>query len=162
MIKQPRLTSLALALLAALPTTALAANPEPLDQIASVAAAGEGPGMDIVRAKDGMFYVQAEINGQQIRFLVDTGANVVVLNGADAARLGIQAEADMFGPQMATAGGNAPMAWAKLDRVRLAGREATGVKAAVVRTGLPVSLLGQNMLSKLASVTIEGDRLRMR
>ena len=162
MIKQPRLLPLALALLATLPSAAIAASPEPADRIAAVAAAGADEGMEIARAKDGMFYVQAEINGQKIRFLVDTGANVVVLNGADAARLGIQAEADLFGPQMATAGGSAPMAWAKLDRVRLAGREATGVKAAVVKSGLPVSLLGQNMLSKLASVTIEGDRLRMR
>ena len=162
MIKQPRLFSLALALLSALPATAIAASPEPADQIAAAASPGQSQGMEISRAKDGMFYVQAEINGQKIRFLVDTGANVMVLNGADAAKLGIQAQADMFGPQMATAGGNAPMAWAKLDRVRLAGCEATDIKAAVVRSGLPVSLLGQNMLSKLASVTIEGDHLRMR
>lgn len=159
MIKRSSLLPLALAFLAALPATA--ASPEPADQIAT-ATTGDGQGMDVQRAKDGMFYVHAEINGQQVRFLVDTGANVVVLNGADAARLGIQAEANLFGPQMSTAGGSAPMAWTKLDQVRLAGREVRGIKAAVVRSGLPVSLLGQNMLSKLASVTIEGDRLRMR
>ena len=162
MIKIAHALPLALTLLLGAAPAAYAASPETGDQFATAAAEQANPGMEISRAKDGMFYVDAEINGQKVRFLVDTGANVVTLTGADAERLGISAEASLFGPQMATAGGRVPMAWAKLDAVRLAGREVRGVKAAVMRTGLPVSLLGQNMLSKLASVTIEGDRLRMR
>ena len=160
MFTRTRLLPLALAF-ATLPTIAQAASPAQPDQLA---AAVDGPAaeQDIPRAKDGLFYVDVLINGQSIRFLVDTGANVVVLTGADAARLGIQAECGAFGPRMATAGGSAPMAWARLDHVRLAGREVHGVKAAVVQSGLPVSLLGQSGLSQLGSVTIEGDRLRMR
>jgi len=148
---------LPLALLLAAGAPALAASPVPDEQIEA-----EAMGMDVARAKDGMFYVQAEINGQPVRFLVDTGANVVVLTGADAARLGIQAEVNPFGPRMQTAGGGAAMAWTKLAQVRLAGREVRDLKAAVVPTGLPVSLLGQNMLSKLGAVMIQGDRLSLR
>lgn len=150
------------ALLFGASATVRAASPETGEQFAAAMAEQPNPGMEVTRSKDGMFYVDAEINGRKIRFLIDTGANVVVLTGSDAAKLGIQASANPFGPQMATAGGKATMAWARLDNVRLAGRDVQGVKAAVVQSGLPVSLLGQNMLSKLASVTIEGDRLRMR
>ena len=158
---RPRLLPLTLALAAMLPATGRAADaaPRPAVMTAIQEAAME---QDIPRAKDGLFYVDVLINGQSIRFLIDTGANVVVLTGTDAARLGLQAEGSSFGPHMATVGGSAPMTWARLDHVQLAGREVRGLKVAVVQNGLPVSLLGQNMLSKLASVTIEGDRMHMR
>ena len=162
MMKIAHTLPLALTLLLGAVPAVRAASPETSEQFAAAAVEQANPGTEISRAKDGMFYVTAEINGHKVRFLIDTGANVVTLTGADAARLGIEAEESLFGPQMSTAGGRVPMAWAKLDNVRLAGREVRGVKAAVMRTGLPVSLLGQNMLSQLASVTIEGDRLRMR
>lgn len=136
------------------------ASPEPFGGLETVAAPAAET--DVARDKDGLFYVDVLVNGQPVRFLVDTGANMVVLTGADAARLGIRAEANAWGPQMTTAGGKAPMAWARLNHVILAGREMRDLKAAVVANGLPVSLLGQNMLSRLASVTIEGDRLRLR
>lgn len=158
-----RFLPLALILTAALPATGRAASPIMPDQLSSAIATDNDTGeKDISRSKDGLFYVDVLINGQSIRFLIDTGANVVVLTGADAARLGLQADGNSLGPRMATAGGATPMAWAKLDHVRLAGREVRDLKVAVVKSGLPVSLLGQSMLSKLASVTIEGDRMRMR
>lgn len=129
---------------------------QPMAQAASVG------GHDVDRAPDGLFYVELMVNGQPVRFLVDTGASVVVLTAADAARVGISPDATRFNAHVQTAGGAAPMAWANLDQVQLAGREVRDLRAAVVRQGLQVSLLGQNMLSKLASVTIEGDRMRMR
>lgn len=164
MLRIARPLAIALALGAAVPTTARAATAASPGGIGAIAAAVEPDGemTDVERAKDGLFYVDVLINGQSIRFLVDTGANMVVLTGADAARLGIQARVNPFGPQMSTAGGQAPMAWARLDHVQLAGREMRDLKAAVVPSGLPVSLMGQNMLSRLGSVTIEGDRLRLR
>lgn len=146
---------------ALLPVAVSAASPTPAVEYASPDASGDA-GMTVSRAKDGLFYVDVLVNGQPVRFLVDTGANTVVLRGEDAARLGIQAVASVWGPQMTTANGKAPMAWAKLDQVQVAGREVRDLKVAVVQTGLPVSLLGQNMLSQLASVTFAGDRLLLR
>jgi aspartyl protease family protein len=156
----PRLLA-ALLTAAALPLAAPAASPTTAVEYISPDTGSDG-GMTVTRAKDGLFYVDVLVNGQPVRFLVDTGANTVVLRGEDAARLGIQAMASVWGPQMSTANGKAPMAWAKLDQVRVAGREVRDLKVAVVQNGLPVSLLGQNMLSQLASVTFSGDRLLLR
>ena len=155
----PRLLAALLAV-AALPVAAPAASPIPAVEYASADAGAEG--MTVTRAKDGLFYVDVLVNGQPVRFLVDTGANTVVLTAADAARLGLRADTSIWGPQMNTAGGKTPMAWAKLDHVRVAGRDLHGLKAAVVASGLPVSLLGQNMLSQLGSLTFAGDRLLLR
>jgi aspartyl protease family protein len=42
----------------------------------------------ISKASDGHFWAEAEVNGERVRFLVDTGATAVALTAADAQRLG--------------------------------------------------------------------------
>ncbi|MDO6413419.1 TIGR02281 family clan AA aspartic protease [Sphingomonas sp. BIUV-7] len=113
----------------------------------------------IARSSDGLFYVRATVNGQPVRFLVDTGASVVVLSAADARAVGAAPRAGRYNARMATAGGNRPMAWTKLGHVRVAGQDVRGVTAAVVNGGPGVSLLGQNLLSKLGAMRIDGDRM---
>lgn len=113
----------------------------------------------VARASDGLFYVNATVNGQRIRFLVDTGASVVVLSDADARAVGAAPPAESYSSRMATAGGSRPMAWTKLGHVRIAGHDVRGVTAAVVSGGPGVSLLGQNLLSKIGGLRIDGDQM---
>lgn len=113
-----------------------------------------------VRAADGMFYVDGAVDGQRVRFLVDTGASVTVLTPADAARIG---HVDAAGPiRMVTAvGGAIAGRGARIDRLEIAGRRLDGVQATVVDTAVGVSLLGQDVLSRLGPVTFDGDRLEI-
>ncbi len=120
-------------------------------------AVGNRAATSFARAGDGLFYVTGRVNGADIRFLVDTGANVVVLTRADAARAGVSPAA--FQAKVQTANGPAPMAWTKLDQLSIAGRDVRGVDAGITHTGLGVSLLGQNVLSRLGSVTLTNDSL---
>jgi aspartyl protease family protein len=113
----------------------------------------------IARAPDGLCYVEAQANGQTIRFVVDTGATVVVLNRSDAKKMGIAYEKLLGSDQIKTVGGPSAMRWATIDHLETAGRELHGLNAAVVDQGLPVSLMGQNALSRLGSVTMRGDTL---
>lgn len=132
-------------------------------------AAGAGPmrapvsggALTIARADDGLFYAVARVNGRPVRFLIDTGSNVVMLTAADARRVGLGPESERLGGSVATAGGTAAMGWARLASVELGGRRLSGVQAGIVRHGLPVSLLGQSMLARFTSITISGDRMRM-
>lgn len=116
---------------------------------------------ELTRAADSMFYVHASVNGEPVRFLVDTGASVVILNAADARKVGAVPERGNKGAKITTAGGNAAMRWTRLDHLRVAGRDVHNVRAAMIDGNLPVSLLGQNALSKLGKLTIEGDRLSL-
>ena len=58
--------------------------------------------------------------------------------------------------------GSTAMAWTTLESVHLAGHEIRQVRAVVARKGLGVSLMGQNMLAELDSVTMSAGRLSLR
>ncbi len=116
-------------------------------------------GRVIRRSADGLFYVEGQANGQSIRFVVDTGATVVVLNRTDAEKLGIAFEALAGKASMRTVGGSSDMRWAKIDRIDMAGKRIEKINAAVVDGGLPVSLMGQNALEQLGTVTLRGDTM---
>ena len=109
------------------------------------------------RSSDGLFYVDGVLNGHPIRFLVDTGASVMVLTPEDAARIGVSPQGEASVIQ--TANGSAAMSWTKLRTLRIAGKQVNGASAAIAAGGLKVSLLGQNVLAELGSVTMTRDKL---
>jgi aspartyl protease family protein len=116
----------------------------------------------VERDADGLFYVHARVNGKPVRFLVDTGASVVVLTEADARAVGALVRDEAFAHKVDTVGGKTPMAWTTITSIELAGHDVRGLRAAVVKEGLGVSLLGQNMLAELHSVTMTVDGLSIR
>ena len=119
-------------------------------------------GYELYRAADGFFYVDAIVNGAAIRFLIDTGASVVVLRLEDAVRAGLAVDPKQFSVTAETANGHMPMARVTLDEVVVGSVRKRLVAAAVVHHGPGVSLLGQNWLSQLSSMTIAGNRMVLR
>lgn len=111
-------------------------------------------------ASDGLFYVTAMVNGKPVRFVVDTGASVVILTQSDAARAGVVSGTDRA-IDVETAGGSSAMHSVSLGRVDIAGQSLTDVDAAVMSSDLPVSLLGQSVLSQMRSVRLSGNRLQL-
>jgi len=116
-------------------------------------------GNEVRRSADGLFYVNAIVNGAPVRFLVDTGATVIVLTPDDARRAGVGVESGAFSASAETANGRTSMARVVLDEVVVGATRTRALGAAVVQGNLPVSLLGQNWLAQLGSVTIAGDRM---
>ena len=109
---------------------------------------------------DGLYYLDAKVTGgQQLRFLVDTGASVTVLTARDARLIGLDAAASVGGPKLRTAGGARSARFGTIDRMSVAGRELRNIEAAVIEDGLPVSLLGQNALAELGTITLGKGRM---
>jgi aspartyl protease family protein len=96
----------------------------------------------------GHFFAEGAVNGVHIRFMVDTGASVVVLPASDAIRMGIDYRSGRRGI-MQTAAGPADGYLVKLDRVRIGAIELANVEAVVMEQGLAIALLGMTFLNRL-------------
>lgn len=111
------------------------------------------------RASDGHFYAEATVDGQQVLFLVDTGASVVALTGDDAADLGLQWYEEDLQPVGRGASGPVRGVPIMLNELMLGSFRSQNVPAVIIPRGLPVSLLGQSFLSKIENVEISGDQM---
>ena len=126
---------------------------------ATQSASGQVGPRELTRAPDGHFYAVVQVNGASINFMVDTGASIVALTPEDAQRAGIH-----LPEQRAYArglGGTVEVTPVTIDRLSFGSLEARGVRAAVADE-LPISLLGQNVLSQIGTVEIRGDRMVLR
>lgn len=107
------------------------------------------PAREIIMAAGpgGHYTPEGAINGRTVRFMVDTGATLVSIGQAEAARLQLDLSGATRGTTQ-TANGPVPVQIVVLDRVRVAGVEVSNVGAAIVPQTLPYVLLGNSFLSR--------------
>lgn len=107
----------------------------------------------------GHFLANGSVNGGPIRFVVDTGATLVVLPAAEARRLAIDYRKGRSG---VTQTANGPVnAWrVKLDTVKVGEIEINDIEAAVIESGLEIALLGMSFLNRV-DMRQEGGRLTL-
>lgn len=124
---------------------AMAARPD-----TSVAAATAGRSVTVPRDVRGHFEVDARVDGRLLSFMVDTGATVIALTAADAARLGLHPGRSEYTVEVRTANGTVRAAPTELDRVEVGDLVVRNVAALVMPEGvLSDNLLGLSFLSRL-------------
>lgn len=127
-----------------------------------IGSASSGGEVRLARSSDSHFYADTEVDGANIRMMVDSGASIVALTRRDAEAIGIDVDRLPVGGMARTAGGDVPMRTVMLSSVEVQGIEVRGVHAAVIDADMGVSLLGQSFLSKLDAVNVEGDTMTLR
>jgi aspartyl protease family protein len=113
------------------------------------------------RESNGHFYAHAKVNGELVRFVVDTGASTVALTVADAERLGIPINPATFEVVGEGASGLVRGERVMLESVDIDGKRVDNVRA-VVLEGSRLSLLGQSYLSRMGEVQMKGDYMVLR
>ena len=116
----------------------------------------------ITRSRNGHFLLDAEVDGQTVRFMVDTGASSVTLGMDDARRLGFRTNDLAFNAPTQTANGTAYGAPVRLDEIRVGTITMYDVPAMVNGGEMAGSLLGLSFLDRLRSYEVRGDRLILR
>lgn len=113
------------------------------------AAGGKGGAGEIVIpvGPGGHFLAEGAINGQPVRFIVDTGATLVSMSRAEATRLRLDL-AGALPVRTQTAAGIAAAWMLPLQRVRVGEVEVFQVMALVTEAPLPYVLLGNSFLER--------------
>jgi aspartyl protease family protein len=116
----------------------------------------QGARVRIPVAEDGHFWVNAEVNGHPLRFMVDSGASVTTISvdSAKAAKVPIGTERTVVN----TANGRTQAIRGSADRLEV---------GTITRTDFPIdinehddtNLLGMNFLSSLHGWRVEGNYL---
>lgn len=111
--------------------------------------------------EDGHFYVRANVNGEPLLFLVDTGASDIVLTMSDAEDVGIDIGRLNFDGVAETANGLVRIAGVRLDTISVGEIERHAMRANVNEGELTHSLLGMRFLNSLRGWRVEGETLIM-
>lgn len=118
-------------------------------QLGSVITAPTQTEVQLFPDASGMYFANGSVNGQVVRFLVDTGATLIAMNGALAKRLGIDYRMGRKGT-VETASGVEGAYGITLRSVKVGEIELRDVDAVVIDGGYPTEvLLGMSFLGRL-------------
>lgn len=121
----------------------------------------EGGETRIPMAPDGHFWLQARVNGTLARFMVDTGATVTAVSPETAQAAGLEPRQGALPVRLQTANGAVAASVTTIDEMRFGNVAARGLDA-IIAPGLgQTNVIGMNLLSRLASVRLEGRTMIM-
>ena len=126
-----------------------------------IALASNRDDTELDRDASGKFRLGAVVNGEDAKFLLDTGADTIALGVEEAERLGIEVDRESFVPIAETASGTGNGAHIIIRSIEIAGQEFHNVDAIVIE-GLNENLLGQSLIRKLGKVEMQGDKMVIR
>jgi aspartyl protease family protein len=133
----------------------------PLSKSETPAASPSAIEVTLQRNSDSHFYAHADVNGHEVRFLVDTGASETALTEEDAKRVGIAVDPNRYELLGQGASGMVRGQFVELKDIRLGELRATDAKAVVVQ-GATVSLLGQPFLESIDEIVIRKGEMVLR
>lgn len=125
----------------------------------SSAPAISGAPMTLRKREDGHFWVDAQVNGQTVSFLVDSGATFTALSSRSARDAGVRPDAFSMKAAIGTANGVVEADRATIADLRV-GLLAMQDHAVVVSEAFgDTNVLGMNFLSALESWRVEGNSM---
>lgn len=130
-----------------------------LPQIGMAEQAVSGSETRIRMARDGHFWITAQVNGVDRRFLVDTGATLTAVAPGTADRAGIEPGGLRPPVMLKTANGTTQAELATIDELRIGNVVARGLDTVIAPGIGETNVLGMNFLSRLQSWRVEGRTL---
>ncbi len=116
--------------------------------------------VELTASSGGHFETAAEVNGNEIDVMVDTGATLVALTYEDAERAGLHLKSSDFTQGVRTANGTGKVAPVTLSSISIGDITVRNVKGAVAEPGkLHKTLLGMSFLGRLSRVEMRSNSL---
>jgi aspartyl protease family protein len=120
-----------------------------------------GAELRVRRSPDGHFWVNAELNGERVRFLVDSGATTTSISKDIADRAGIRPSSG-FPAMVRTANGVVAVQRGRAETLRVGTIERRDLAVHISEAFGDLNVIGMNFLSSLSSWSVEGRTLILR
>lgn len=121
----------------------------------------QGGTLRIQQSSDGHFWIDGQVNGETVRFLVDSGATVTSISGDTARRVGVEASGGL--PVMVqTANGTVTAERARVERLDVGTINRENFPVHVSDAFGDTNVIGMNFLSSLSGWGVENGWLVLR
>ncbi len=113
----------------------------------------------IPMARDGHFWIDAQVNGTPVRFMVDTGATLTAVSQSTAKAAGLEPRSGGLLVRLTTANGTVFAELTSIGEIRFGNVRAEGLDAVIAPNLGPMNVIGMNFLSRLQGWRVEGRTL---
>lgn len=122
--------------------------------------AGSSSGKELrLPQQDDHWYVQAQVNGHPVRFMVDTGATTISMNDVTAELVGVDVSGETFPVMIETANGTVQARRGKINQIQVGPIGRRDMTVVVASEFGEMNVLGMNFLSSLSSWRVEQGTL---
>jgi aspartyl protease family protein len=125
----------------------------------SSAISNEDGSLSFRAAQDGHFYINTEVNGKNVRFMVDTGASDIVMDKDTARKIGINLNQLNYIKTYHTANGIVRGAPIRIEKIKIDNYILTNVRASVNEADMNKPLLGMSFLNGLEGYEVKRGTL---
>ncbi len=108
---------------------------------------------------DGHFWLTAQLNGEPVNFMVDTGATLTAVSTEVAERAGLEPRRGGIPIRLSTANGTIAAHVATADEIRFGNIAARGLDTVIAPNLGETSVIGMNFLSRLKGWRVEDNTL---
>jgi aspartyl protease family protein len=121
----------------------------------------KGEELRIRQSLDGHFWVTAKLNGENVRFLIDSGATTTSISVETAERAGIEPRG-VLPALVQTANGVVQVQRGRAERIEVGTIQRRNLAVHISEAFGPMNVLGMNFLSSLSGWGVEGKWLVLR
>lgn len=116
-----------------------------------------GEAIALKRQDDGHYWMQVEINGKPVDFMIDSGATTTAMNAESAAATAIEVDSDGYPVIISTANGRVTAQRGNVQTLQVGPHKLTDHHVVVSSSFGETNVLGMNFLDSMKSWTVEGN-----
>jgi aspartyl protease family protein len=116
-----------------------------------------GEAIEIKRQDDGHYWLQVEINGNPVRFMIDSGATTTAVNAETATEAKIEVDADGYPVIISTANGRVTAQRGVVQSMQVGPHKLLDHNVVVSKSFGETNVLGMNFLDSMQSWKVEGN-----
>ena len=116
----------------------------------------------IRRQDDGHYWLQVDVNGKPVRFMIDSGATTTAVNANTARETGIQVDANGYPVFLNTANGSVAAQRGIIQSLKIGTHEIGQHNVVVSESFGDTNVLGMNFLDSMQSWKVEGNVMTLK